>query len=102
MTDALSGPAGTLETQGSIAPPITHEDLDRARDRERVRQARAARGLFSRGRLLWLLVGPGILVILAENDRPRMVSYPPTAPPFGTGLLPPLPLLSLPLALLLT
>jgi Mn2+/Fe2+ NRAMP family transporter len=89
MTDALSGPAGTLETQGSIAPPITHEDLDRARDRERVRQARAARGLFSRGRLLWLLVGPGILVMLGENDGPSMVSYAATGARFGIGFFAP-------------
>ena len=54
---------------------ITHEDVDRAHDRVRVSEARAKRGFFSRFRLLWLLVGPGILVMLGENDGPSMISY---------------------------
>jgi hypothetical protein len=51
---------------------ITHEDVDRAHDRVRVSAARAQRGAFSKFRLLWLLVGPGILVMLGENDGPSM------------------------------
>ena len=54
---------------------ITHEDVDRAHDRVRVSAARAQRGTFSKFRLLWLLVGPGILVMLGENDGPSMISY---------------------------
>lgn len=64
---------------------ITHEDIDRAHDRERVFAARARRGIFSRLRLLWLLVGPGILVMLGENDGPSMLSYATAGSQFGVG-----------------
>jgi Mn2+/Fe2+ NRAMP family transporter len=39
----------------------------------------------SRLRLLWLLVGPGILVMLGENDGPSMLSYAATGAKFGIG-----------------
>lgn len=64
---------------------ITHEDIDRAHDRDRVFRARARRGTFSRLRLLWLLAGPGILVMLGENDGPSMLSYAATGSRFGIG-----------------
>ncbi len=72
----------------SIAIPgleITHEDIDRAHDREKVWQTRSQRGLRSRARLLWLLIGPGILVMLGENDGPSMLSYAATGARFGIG-----------------
>ncbi len=56
-----------------------------AHDRARVQSARGRRGMFSRFRLLWLLVGPGILVMLGENDGPSMVSYAATGAKFGIG-----------------
>jgi Mn2+/Fe2+ NRAMP family transporter len=64
---------------------ITHEDIDRAHDRERVSAERARPGLWPRARLLWLLVGPGILVMLGENDGPSMLSYASTGARFGIG-----------------
>jgi Mn2+/Fe2+ NRAMP family transporter len=64
---------------------ITHEDIDRAHDRERVWETRAQRGIWSRARLLWLLIGPGILVMLGENDGPSMLSYAATGARFGIG-----------------
>ena len=64
---------------------ITHEDIDRAHDRERVLETRTRRGLRSRARLLWLLIGPGILVMLGENDGPSMLSYAATGARFGIG-----------------
>src|SRR5207302_610583 len=64
---------------------ITHEDIDRAHDRERVFAARARGGRLSRLRLLWLLVGPGILVMLGENDGPSMISYAATGARYGIG-----------------
>ena len=67
---------------------VTHEDVDRARDRWRVAQARdrvhavrASGGI----RLMWLLVGPGILVFLGENDAPSMLSYAASGARFGIG-----------------
>jgi len=64
---------------------ITHEDIDRAHDRERVWTTRAQRGLRPRLRLLWLLIGPGVLVMLGENDGPSMLSYAATGARFGIG-----------------
>ncbi|MFZ0734151.1 MAG: NRAMP family divalent metal transporter [Candidatus Sulfotelmatobacter sp.] len=64
---------------------ITHEDIDRAHDRERVWEMRAQRGLWSRTRLLWLLIGPGILVMLGENDGPSMLAYAATGARYGLG-----------------
>ncbi len=64
---------------------ITHEDVDRAHDRVRVRSARSQRGFSSKARLLWLLIGPGVLVMLGENDGPSMLSYAATGAKFGIG-----------------
>lgn len=64
---------------------ITHEDIDRAGDRERVLKARNRPGFSSRLRLLWLLVGPGILVMLGENDGPSMLGYAATGARFGAA-----------------
>ena len=71
-----------------LAGLLTHEDVDRARDRWRVRRARwKGRGAkrFGGLRLLWLLVGPGVLVFLGENDAPSMLSYSATGARFGVG-----------------
>jgi Mn2+/Fe2+ NRAMP family transporter len=76
LTAPITAPGGVV---------ITHEDVDRAHDRERVFETRAQRGLWSRARLLWLLVGPGILVMLGENDGPSMLSYAATGARFGIG-----------------
>src|SRR5579864_8027908 len=72
-------------TDVSNVAVITHEDLDRAKDRARVSEVRAQRTLLSRLRLLWLLIGPGILVMLGENDGPSMLSYAATGARFGIG-----------------
>ena len=64
---------------------ITHEDIDRAHDREQVSAVRARRGFRPRFRLFWLLIGPGILVMLGENDGPSMLSYAATGARFGIG-----------------
>src|ERR1700731_2010695 len=71
-----------------LAGLLTHEDVDRARDRWegararwRGRGARKFRGV----RLLWLLIGPGVLVFLGENDAPSMLSYSATGARFGIG-----------------
>ena len=74
-----------LNETGELAlplPPLTGEDLARSRDRARVQQARAHK---SRWYLLWLLVGPGILAMLGENDGPSMISYTATGAVYGIG-----------------
>jgi Mn2+/Fe2+ NRAMP family transporter len=83
-----------LDAQGL---PVTTEDVKRARDRRRVRFLRSRPG---RGRslwLLWLLIGPGILVMLGENDGPSMISYATTGATYGVGFF--LPFIALTFAM---
>ncbi len=70
---------------------FTHEDLLRAQERLKVLKARAAKSSL---RLLWLLAGPGVLVMLGENDGPSMVSYATTGASYGIGLFVPFILLT--------
>lgn len=80
---------------------VSHEDIDRAQDRGRVAAARAGSGLRSRFRLLWLLVGPGILVMLGENDGPSMISYAATGARFGIGFFIPFIILTFAMAVVI-
>ena len=67
---------------GVAAGLDTREEALRERDRERVKRARAER------RPIWLfflLAGPGILVMLGENDGPSMLSYATTGATYGIG-----------------
>ena len=97
--DSLAPDTIRQTPSAASAPQITHEDIDRAHDRQRVLQARAGRGFFSKGRLLWLLIGPGILVMLGENDGPSMVSYAATGARFGIGFFAPFFVLTFAMAL---
>jgi Mn2+/Fe2+ NRAMP family transporter len=78
---------------------VTHEDIDRAHDRAKVESARQARGLRARAWLLWLLIGPGILVMLGENDGPSMLSYAGTGAKYGVGFFAPFVILTFAMAL---
>ncbi len=89
----LHCPDTAFDTAPRDEPP--REDLLRARDRRRVRAARAAHRKL---RLLWLLVGPGILVMLGENDGPSMVSYATTGAAYGIGFFVPFILLTFAMA----
>jgi Mn2+/Fe2+ NRAMP family transporter len=77
---------------GELVGLLTHEDVDRARDRWQVARARL-RGhgsrLFGGFGILWLLIGPGVLVFLGENDAPSMLSYSATGARFGIGFFVP-------------
>jgi Mn2+/Fe2+ NRAMP family transporter len=78
-----------LERPASWVP--SREDILRAMDRVSVRSARAA------GRPMWLLLllaGPGILVMLGENDGPSMLSYAQTGTQYGIGFFIPFILLT--------
>lgn len=75
--------AVTVPPRLQVPPPeLSHEDLDRAEDRARVFWARAGR---HRWQLLWLLIGPGILAMIGENDGPSMISYATTGATYGYG-----------------
>ena len=85
MSTARTDPAGQdLPASGEdlAALQLTSEDVARSLDRSRVQQAR---GRSSRWYLLWLLVGPGILAMLGENDGPSMISYTATGAVYGIG-----------------
>jgi Mn2+/Fe2+ NRAMP family transporter len=72
-------------------PRLTDEDVARSHDRSRVLDARRTK---KRGRLLWLLVGPGILAMLGENDGPSMIGYASDGAEYGLGFFVPfIPLL---------
>lgn len=80
---------------GLIPPVITREEVARAQDVLRVRQARQQG---RRLRLLWLVIGPGILVMLGENDAPSMLSYAATGARFGVGFFLPFVLVTFAMA----
>src|SRR5271156_2190162 len=67
-------------------PLLTDEDTARSRDRSRVHHARRQR---RRWHLLWLLVGPGILAMLGENDGPSMIAYASDGAQYGLGFFVP-------------
>jgi Mn2+/Fe2+ NRAMP family transporter len=67
-------------------PPLTVQDAARSSDRSRVHLARLAN---RRWRLLWLLVGPGILAMLGENDGPSMIAYASDGAQYGLGFFVP-------------
>jgi Mn2+/Fe2+ NRAMP family transporter len=72
-------------------PPLTGEDAARSSDRSRVHHARRHG---KRWRLIWLLVGPGILAMLGENDGPSMIAYASDGAQYGLGFFVPfIPLL---------
>jgi Mn2+/Fe2+ NRAMP family transporter len=85
----LSDPC--LATCADAAVPMSLEERLRARDRSRVLASRAAGRSW---RLLWLLAGPGVLVMLGENDGPSMVSYATTGATYGVGFFVPFILLT--------
>ncbi len=58
------------------------EDARRSHDRSRVVTARLGG---RRWHLCWLLIGPGILAMLGENDGPSMIAYATTGATYGLG-----------------
>ncbi|MDD2876649.1 MAG: divalent metal cation transporter [Acidiphilium sp.] len=72
-----------------IVPPFqsnpSHEDYDRARDHQAINRARRKPSAWFGTRLLLLLIGPGVVTFLGENDAPSMLSYAATGAQFGIG-----------------
>jgi Mn2+/Fe2+ NRAMP family transporter len=66
--------------------PVAQEDIARSRDRLRVH---LARGGSRRWLVFWLLVGPGILAMLGENDGPSMIAYAADGAQYGLGFFVP-------------
>ncbi|HXA43566.1 MAG TPA: divalent metal cation transporter [Candidatus Solibacter sp.] len=78
ISDPTALPAPVIPEDGLLTP----EDIRRSGDRHRVVEARRLNRRFG---LLWLLVGPGILVMLGENDGPSMLSYAASGAAYGIG-----------------
>ncbi len=89
MSSDIRDPAPAIGTAAPVA--MTQEERWRARDRSRILASRAAGRSW---RLLWLLAGPGVLVMLGENDGPSMVSYATTGATYGIGFFVPFILLT--------
>jgi Mn2+/Fe2+ NRAMP family transporter len=87
-----------IDTEETVI--ITHEDVDRAHDRIHVLAARARGGFSSKARLFWLLIGPGVLVMLGENDGPSMLCYAATGANFGVGFFLPFVILTFVMAII--
>jgi Mn2+/Fe2+ NRAMP family transporter len=79
-------PAGLPVAVAPAQLPVTREDARRSDDRLHVHRAR---GQNRRWLLLWLLVGPGILAMLGENDGPSMISYAADGAQYGLGFFVP-------------
>lgn len=75
---------------------VTMEDVKRAIDRRRVLMFRRSRG--RSWWLLWLLIGPGMLAMLGENDGPSMLSYAATGSQYGIGFFLPFVVLTFAMA----
>jgi Mn2+/Fe2+ NRAMP family transporter len=88
---ALEGVDGPIIT----LPPLTAEDRIRSADRHRVHDARSGGRRYY---LFWLLIGPGILAMLGENDGPSMISYAAAGATFGDGFFLPFILLTFAMA----
>ena len=84
----LSAPEATANASPVLRnPPLSEEDAARSHDRSRVHHARRND---KHWRLLWLLVGPGILAMIGENDGPSMIAYASDGAQYGLGLFVPL------------
>ncbi len=75
-------------------PAVAMEEDGRRRDRLAVEHARRRGSL----RVFWLILGPGLLVMLGENDAPSMLSYSATGARFGPGFFLPFVVLTFAMA----
>jgi Mn2+/Fe2+ NRAMP family transporter len=89
-------PPPMIDVGADGAAVLSPEDLARSRDRLRVHNARrGGRRWF----LVWLLVGPGILAMLGENDGPSMISYATSGATYGLGFFLPFIVISFAMAI---
>ena len=77
---------------------LPREVRQRAEDRLQLQYARQRGGIWARLRLLLLLIGPGILVMIADNDAGGVITYAQTGASFGIGFFIPFLVLMIPVA----
>lgn len=69
----------------SLAQAVADDEVVRAKDQARVDALRNQPSLWHRLLLMLLLVGPGILVMIADNDAGGVITYAQTGSSFGLG-----------------
>ncbi len=78
---------------------LSSEEQKRLADQRKVEDIRNNhRGWSKHLRLLWLLLGPGILVMLGDNDAGGVITYAQTGAQYGIGFFVPFLVLMIPVA----
>jgi len=86
----------TIEMDENLELP--REVRQRAEDRLQLQYARERGGLWARLRILLLLIGPGILVMIADNDAGGVITYAQTGASYGLGFFIPFLVVMIPVA----
>ncbi len=82
----------------ALEEALPRDVRQRAQDRAEIRRAREAGGLWARLRILLLVLGPGILVMIADNDAGGVITYAQTGASYGLGFFVPFLVLMIPVA----
>ncbi|AOU96961.1 metal transporter [Acidihalobacter yilgarnensis] len=84
--------------EADILRDLPDDERRRIRDRWRIYQLRRDPSLWRRMLLLLSLIGPGILVMIADNDAGGVITYAQTGAMYGIGFFIPFLLLMIPVA----
>lgn len=88
----------SMPKEHSILENLSVDLKLRALDRLKIYLMRQKHGYFSRLCLLMALIGPGILVMIADNDAGGVITYAQTGSMFGIGFFIPFMIVMLPVA----
>ncbi len=72
---------------------ITYEDVVRVKERKEIKRLKSKKSLLNKLLLVILLVGPGMLVMLADNDAGGVITYAITGATYGISIFIPFLLL---------
>lgn len=72
---------------------ITREDILRVEEREEINKLRTERSFLKKILLFLIMIGPGMLVMLADNDAGGVITYAITGATYGIGIFVPFLLL---------
>jgi Mn2+/Fe2+ NRAMP family transporter len=72
---------------------ITQEDIVRVKERREIERLKSNKSLLNKIALLLLLIGPGMLVMLADNDAGGVITYAVTGATYGISVFIPFLLL---------
>ena len=72
---------------------IKYEDIVRVKERREIARLKSGKSLLNRVLLMLLLVGPGMLVMLADNDAGGVITYAITGATYGISIFIPFLLL---------